>query len=51
MEKYGYMYDKLATEAEQFIPRPSLKTEESQGWMIGIGGIAFILLFWILFKT
>jgi hypothetical protein len=51
MEKYGYMYDKLLRDVEQYTPKSNLKTEESPYWMIGAGVIAFVILIWILLKT
>jgi len=51
MEKYGYMYDKLAKDMEQFVSKPSLKTEESPYLMTGMGVVALMILIWIIVKT
>lgn len=52
MEKYGYMYDKLVSDIEQFTsPSTTLKTTENPYSMIGFAILLFILLIWILIKT
>jgi len=51
MEKYGYMYDKLARDIQQFSPQQHLKTDENPYLMYALGVIAICVLIWILLKT